>query len=50
MTQEEIERIKYLYLETPATEQEIIDEINQFRPIPVTREEIEDIIDEIIYG
>ena len=48
MTQEEKERIQYMWRNCPCTFDEIVRDINQFRDIPVSEEEIENVIDEII--
>lgn len=46
MTQEEKDRIVYMWLNRPCTFDEIVADINQFRETPVPIEEIEKVIDE----
>lgn len=48
MTQEEIERVQYMWLSCPCTFQEIMDDINQFRDEPVTEKEVWEVIDKLI--
>ena len=44
MTQEEKDRIIYMWRNRPCTFDEIVRDINQFRDDPVSEEEIEDVI------
>ena len=47
LTQEEIERIRYMWIYEPCYFDEIVRDINQFRKEPVSEEEIEEVIDKI---
>ena len=47
LTQEEIERVRYMWTHEPCYFDEIVRDINQFRDEPVSRDEIEEVIDKI---
>lgn len=47
LTQEEIERVRYMWTHEPCYFDEIVRDINQFRDIPVSRDEIEEVIDKL---
>ena len=47
MTDEERDRIKYMWRNCPCYFNEIVRDINQFRDIPVSEDEIEEVIDSI---
>ena len=49
MTKEEKEQIVYMWLNKPCTFDEIVRDTNQFRDVPVSEDEIEEIISEAIW-